>query len=138
LTRRDFQQLAEKRLREAESLRRARHYEGAYHLGGLSIECALKAAIAKQTRKFDFPDKTKVLKSYDHNLSRLIEAAGLQHVLAARMETDSTFATNWLIVAKWRIESRYDVNVSRQSVDQFLLSITDKSGGVLSWLRSQW
>lgn len=107
-------------------------------MGGLSVECAIKACIAKQTKRFDFPDKAKVLKSYDHNLTELIKVAGLLTGLETRMSADPTFATNWRIVAKWQIESRYDVKVSKQDADLFLFSIADSKGGVLPWLRSQW
>jgi hypothetical protein len=61
--RKDFQLLSDKRLAEAQSLFRARHYEGSYHLAGLAVECAVKACIAKQTRRFEFPDKHRANKS---------------------------------------------------------------------------
>ena len=50
---------------------KAKQYAGAYYLLGYSVECALKACIAKQTKKHDFPDKEVVKKSYVHNLVKL-------------------------------------------------------------------
>lgn len=137
MTRRDLQQLAEKRLREAESLFRARLYEGAYHLAGLSVECAIKACIAKQTRRFDFPDKARVLKSYDHNLLELVRVAGLQTIFELAV-LDTEFAANWGIVAAWRIESRYTAVIRREEASLLLTSITHPAKGVMAWLRSQW
>ncbi len=137
MTRRDLQQLAEKRLREGESLFRARLYEGAYHLSGLSVECAIKACIAKQTRRFDFPDRGKALKSYDHNLVELLRVAGLQNAFELAV-LDTDFAANWGIVSAWRIDSRYTVTIRREEASLLLTSVASPAKGVMAWLRSQW
>ena len=57
MNRAGFQHLAELRLREAEALLAAGLPDGAYYLAGYSVECALKACIAKRTREHDFPEK---------------------------------------------------------------------------------
>jgi HEPN domain-containing protein len=137
LRRKDLQLLSEKRLREAQSLFRAKLYEGSYHLAGLSIECAVKACIAKQTRRFEFPDKTRALKSFDHNVAELIKVAGLQPVLDQAI-ANAAFATNWNIVRGWRVESRYTVIVNRADAEALLISITNPAEGVMSWLRIHW
>ena len=36
-------------------------WDAAYYMIGYCVECALKACIAKQIRRFDFPDKKLVL-----------------------------------------------------------------------------
>jgi len=36
-------------------------FDGAYYLAGYAVECAIKACIAKGTRRYEFPDKRKVL-----------------------------------------------------------------------------
>jgi hypothetical protein len=46
-------------------------------LAGYSVECGLKACVAKQIREHDFPDRQFVLDSYTHDLNRLIGLAGL-------------------------------------------------------------
>src|SRR5690242_7885063 len=48
----DFKKLAEIRMAEARTLLKARHYDGAYYLAGYAVECALKACIAKRTKKY--------------------------------------------------------------------------------------
>ena len=53
--RRDFQRLARLRLRDARVLMRNGNSEAAYYLIGLAVECAVKACIAKNTRRYDFP-----------------------------------------------------------------------------------
>jgi HEPN domain-containing protein len=55
--RKDLQVLAETRLTEAQVLFQNRKFDGAYYLAGYAIECAIKACVARNTRRFDFPDK---------------------------------------------------------------------------------
>jgi len=54
-TRKDFQRLAELRAKEAATLAKTGNQQGAYYLAGFAVECALKACIAKKTRRHDFP-----------------------------------------------------------------------------------
>jgi len=77
VNRRDLQNIALTRLKEVEVLLENRQYSGAYYLSGYVIECALKACIAKQTRKFDFPDKKTAIESYTHDLEKLVKVAKL-------------------------------------------------------------
>ncbi len=107
MERRDFQQIAALRLKETQALLRARQYSGAYYLGGYVVECALKACIARQTRRYAFPDKELVSKSYTHDLTRLIDAANLKDELAAERRSNAAFDANWKTVILWTEQSRY-------------------------------
>ena len=55
MDRKDFQELSRVRLKEATALLRLGLFDGAYYLAGYSVECALKACIAKGTQRFEFP-----------------------------------------------------------------------------------
>ena len=77
MNRTDLQQLATTRLDEAQLLLLAGRFSGAYYLAGYSVECALKAVIAKKTQQYDFPDKQHVIKAHTHNLQTLVEQAGM-------------------------------------------------------------
>jgi HEPN domain-containing protein len=78
-TRKDFQRLAELRANEAASLAKTGKQQGAFYLGGFAIECALKACIAKKTRRHDFPTDAKYAgKVYTHNLEELLKLAQLE------------------------------------------------------------
>jgi hypothetical protein len=71
-TRRDFQRLADLRAQEASTLAKASNQHGAYYLGGFAIECALKACIAKQTKRHEFPlDPRYANRVYTHDLGEL-------------------------------------------------------------------
>jgi HEPN domain-containing protein len=56
MNRKDFQELSDRRIREAKILFDAGEYSGAYYLAGYSVECALKACFASGVKRFDFPD----------------------------------------------------------------------------------
>jgi hypothetical protein len=84
-TRKDFQQLAAMRAKEAQALVKSGNQNGAYYLGGFVIECALKACIAKKTRRHDFPaDRSYATSVYSHDLTQLLKVAGLE----AELERD--------------------------------------------------
>ena len=57
MNRRSFQKLAEARLLDGKALLKAKRYDAAYYLTGYVIECALKACVAKKTKRYEFPRK---------------------------------------------------------------------------------
>ncbi len=71
------------------------------------MECALKACIAKQVQKHEFPDKTTVQKSHVHDLEKLLGVAGLRTRLDADARTNQALEVNWSVVKDWSSESRY-------------------------------
>lgn len=81
--RRDFQKLSAVRIREARTLLRAHSYAGAYYLGGLAVENALKACLARATQRHEFPDRHRANRAYTHNLEGLLKEAGLQPQLTS-------------------------------------------------------
>jgi HEPN domain-containing protein len=136
INRTQLQQVAQLRLDEAEALLLANHPSGAYYLAGYAVECALKACIAKQTREHDFPEKDVVNSSYTHNLKALLSVAGLEQDLRSA-EADKGFALNWVIVTTWKEDSRYATH-SALEAENLLLAISDKSRGVLQWIKKYW
>ena len=97
--RRDFQRLARMRLADARSLMRYRKFEAAYYLTGLAVECAVKACIAKNTRRYDFPpDPTALRDIYTHSLTKLMGTAKLQPELEAEMRGNISFRNKWDVI----------------------------------------
>jgi hypothetical protein len=78
-----LQALAEARVADGRTLLHARRFDAAYYLAGYAIECALKACIAKKTKRHDFPDKDFAIKTHTHKLEKLAELAGLMKQLHA-------------------------------------------------------
>jgi HEPN domain-containing protein len=80
VNRKDLQNVAETRLKDAHLLYQHRRFDAAYYLACYVIECAecaLKACIAKKTKRHDFPDKTFAHNVYIHDLTKLLKHTGL-------------------------------------------------------------
>lgn len=138
MNRNEFRRLAATRLDDARVLLQARRYAGAYYLAGYAVECALKACIARQTRRHDFPPPRRVIEElYTHDLTRLVKAAGLTLDLQAQERADPEFGNDWLIVSRWSEQSRCD-SASRQLAIDFVNAIDDPDHGVLAWVRRHW
>ena len=137
MNRQDFQQIATIRLRETNALLKARQYSGAYYLGGYVVECALKACIAKQTRRYDFPDKDRVNKSYTHKFSDLIKLLEMTKDLDVKIKSDPIFEKHWNTASRWSEQSRYDRFTEAQA-RELHEAISDTDHGVLQWLKLYW
>jgi hypothetical protein len=136
-TRKDFQLLAGMRLGEAQALVQSGNQNGAYYLGGLVIECALKACIAKKTRKHDFPSDQNYAKSvYTHDLTQLARLAGLEGELEKECKINTRFATNWGVIKAWNINARYDT--SSLSGTDMVAAVKSPLDGVLKWIKHYW
>ena len=137
MDRKDLQELSKVRLKESTALLKAGLFDGAYYLAGYAVECALKACIAKETRRFEFPDKKRVDSSYSHNLRELIRIAGLDEALVGRAGSDPVFRKNWDSVQSWSEQSRYRRN-SLEAAQILLAAVGDRRHGVISWIKLQW
>lgn len=139
MNRDDFKQLANLRIKEAKILLDAGSYEGAYYPAGYAVECALKACIAKQTRRYDFPpDPSKIRDIYVHDLTKLLERAGLKARHDAEKQLNASFRSNWATVKDWSEQRRYDHSIATASATDLYNAITDQRDGVLIWLEKYW
>lgn len=136
MNRQDLKGISRLRLREAKVLLQSKCYDGAYYLLGYSIECGLKACIAKLTKRHDFPDKRTVNSSYTHNLSELLKVAGLERALASAAAQDPDIELNWTIVKDWSEDSRYRVVTPNEAKDLYQAVVGRQ--GILKWLRQHW
>ena len=132
-----FKKLAASRLADAEALFAVRQYSGAYYLAGYSVECGLKACIARATRRFEFPDKNRVNGSYTHKLAELLKIAGLDSTLQVAMQTNPNLMNNWAVIKDWKEDSRYELHNRRAALD-IVDAISDPQDGVLPWLAQYW
>ncbi len=137
MNRADFQKLARLRLKEAKILLDNKCYEGAFYLAGYAVECALKACIAKKTKRFEFPPKDSN-KLYVHKLGTLVELAGLQSSLDAEMRNVRGFRDNWAVVKDWKEDARYEAKIDKNRANDLYSAITADPDGVLSWLKKYW
>jgi len=103
---------------------------------GLAVECALKACIAKNTNRHDFPPNPDLTRRvYSHDLVKLVGAAGLLAMLEAENRTNNSLKANWAVVKDWNVDSRY---VTKGLNAQDLYRAVAGKGGVMQWLRQRW
>ena len=133
MDRRDLQQLSRIRLVEAKALLRLGRYDGVYYLAGYAVECALKACIAKETKKHEFPDKRRVNESHTHVLADLVNLARLEDSHLDRLRTDKAFRDNWELVRFWSEQSRY-----RRSRPEDAHALLKAADGVITWIKLHW
>ena len=137
ITRNDFQRISRTRLREAKLLLDNDMFDGAYHLTGLALECALKACICRPRKARVFPDKDFAIKCYTHNLNDLMGLAELKGHWRTHSDADAQFATNWGIVKDFDIKSRY-LPIQPAIAQAFYSATTARTHGVMTWLRQYW
>jgi hypothetical protein len=114
MDRKDLQSLSRWRLLEAKALLRAGLPNGKYYLAGYAVECALKACIAKTTRRHDFPDKKQVEASYTH-----------------------IFKKYWEIAEEWGEGSRYEEHTLAEA-EKLIEAIGARNHGVFRWIKLFW
>ena len=136
MMRNEFQRLALLRADEAGILTKYHKEQGAYYLAGYAIECALKACIAKRTRRHQFPPgRDYVTRVYDHNLQELLKIAELQTILENEIRTNQALEIHWGVVKDWNVESRYELS-GRNGAD--MVKAVTARDGVLQWIKRYW
>ena len=132
MNRRGFRKLAAVRLDDAKALLNANRYDAAYYLGGYAIECALKACVAKLTKRYDFPPRNAG-SLYTHKLEDLTKAAGIEKQFKQDRDQDQTLAQNWDTVKDYSEDRRYELRGKNVAVSarDFLEAIGDNQHGVL-------
>lgn len=134
----DLQKLSRLRVRDAKALLNAGNFPGAYYMAGYSVECAIKAAIAKQTRRHDFPNKQLAQDSWTHDLKKLLQIASLWPKFELAMKENSNLELNWAIAKEWKESSRYVLSTSQNQAADLYSACTARTHGILSWLKTYW
>ena len=120
-------------MEDARILVAAGRFGGAYHSGGVALECMLKAKIAKSIQAEEFPDRKLAQEAWLHDPTKLLKLADLERFMDA---ATPEIQTNWTTVKDWTIDSRYNLHVSPRTVTAFLGALDDLTDGILPWLRS--
>lgn len=123
-------------MEDAAALLEAGRYGCSYYISGYAVECALKACIASRMREGEFPPRDAA-KYYVHDLTKLLEIAGLSAAHQAQASSSPAFRENWLVVKDWTEESRYERRHPK-AAGGLLAAICDPEHGVMQWLKSIW
>lgn len=138
LNRKTLQQLAKLRRQDARALLQAGRFQASYYLMGYSVECAIKACIAKKVREHDFPDKELVQKVYTHNMVDLLHAAGIKPDFDEAGKQNPALLVNWAVVKDWSPNGRYEVGVTARQAEDLYSACTARKNGVLNWIKKLW
>ncbi len=138
LTRQKLQAIARLRRREAAALLKAKQFPGAYYLIGYAVECGLKACIAKQTKRHDFPNKELANKAFIHDPQKLLNLSGLGLELKKAMAATKSLEVNWTVVKDWSEEARYDSTITAAQAKDMYSACTARKHGVLPWIMKRW
>jgi hypothetical protein len=137
MLRADLQSLSKTRLKEAHSLLRNGHFSGAYYLAGYAAECALKACIAKNIMRYQYPDKKHASDCYTHNLADLLKLAALNASFTAQGQANQTFLVNWGIIKDWNESCRY-IHKTEQEAKDMYAALTSRKHGFITWVKRHW
>jgi HEPN domain-containing protein len=133
----DFRTLARRRVNEARLLLRGGEWSGAYYVVGYAVECGFKACLSKEFRQYQMPDKELFTKSFTHDIDLLARLASLAGHIGNASATDRDFAANWAIVKDWKETSRYETH-TRTQAEEMYSAVTNRSHGVLPWVKKHW
>lgn len=133
-----FQELSEKRLREAQALLGLAEYDGAYYLAGYAAECALKAVITKSLPAATLPPLKLIKDVYVHKLDDLLKLSGLKGRLEADDKVFPGLMASWTVVSAWSEEKRYYNGTSQQEAEDLLTALADPQRGIIQWLKQNW
>jgi len=135
----DIIKLAETKLLEAECLFNNNLFDGAYYLGGYTIELLLKAKVCKTLGIPDFflfdttKAKAETYKPFKaHDYSQLLVLSGIYAELENEINTNIIFKGHWSIVSSWNEGCRYLTGKTMSEVKTFLNSINEVS----TWIKS--
>lgn len=138
MNRQDLQHLSRVRTREARVLLEGGRFAGSYYLMGYAVECAIKSAIARQTKRYDFPNKQLAQDSYKHDLRALLQTAGLWAMFDTALRANVALSDNWAVVKDWSENSRYVLAISEAQARDLYSACTARTHGLLSWLKNYW
>lgn len=113
-------------------------FAGSYYLMGYAVECAIKSAIARQTKRYDFPNKQLAQDSYKHDLRALLQTAGLWAMFDTALRANVALSDNWAVVKDWSENSRYVLAISEAQARDLYSACTARTHGLLSWLKNYW
>src|SRR5947209_4405415 len=139
ITRAQWQQLAEDRLLDAQTLLAAGRWSAAYYLAGYAVECGLKACIVKRVAaepEVVFAERRFSDKIWSHGFKELAEQAGILADLDAERMASSAVGNNWTIVLNWNEAVRYEQK-SQAEAEGLVDAVADLTNGVLQWMRSR-
>jgi HEPN domain-containing protein len=136
----EFQQLAKRKLADAEALLTLSRWSAAYYHCGYVVECGMKACILARLEKdvgLFFEDKRLQEKSWKHVLVELLGAADLAKEFEAGCKANSNLEASWIIVKDWNESSRYQ-EWTEAEARRLFDAVNNVPDGVFAWIQLHW
>jgi len=143
VNRKQLQNVAKERLKDAKALLGRKRWAGAYYLSGYVIECGLKACLLRHLGESDavFGDEKylkRLAECWTHDLVKLVNLAGLDADFGAARGANPALAGYWGVVKDWRENSRYDETKSEADARAMFEAVSHNPDGVFRWIQSRW
>jgi HEPN domain-containing protein len=143
LNRKQLQNVAKARLKDAKALLGRKRWAGAYYLSGYVIECGLKACLLRFLGESGvvFGDEKylkRLTECWTHDLVKLVNLAGLDAAFGAAIGANPTLAVHWGVVKDWRESSRYEEEKPEADARAMYVAVSHNPEGVLKWIQSRW
>jgi HEPN domain-containing protein len=142
-TSKEFWDLAELRLEDAQGLLNIQRWACAYYVAGYAVECALKALIVRDAERTGsvFDDKklaSQLLDSFFvHDLEKLFKAANLEADFGLARGANTALDGSWQVVKGWKETSRYQQK-GQTEAEAMVQAISHDPDGVMKWIRDRW
>jgi HEPN domain-containing protein len=138
-TRQQLRDLAQLRLREAESLFDLGLYDGCAYLCGYVVELALEARICATLGVEEYPEKGSRLKDafLTHDFDDLKLLAGMENEFTPDR---LVLFKNWSVASRWNPKWRYvpEGTYNQATAEAILNAIRMRPDGVLECISSHW
>jgi len=135
-----WQQLAERWLRDAKALLDAHRWSAANYVAGYAVECGLKSCVLARlaaAAEVIFEDRKFSEKCWTHDIMDLVDLADLETARATNAAANRALRENWLVVKAWSEQTRYRARTHHQA-KKLHRAITDNRNGVMQWVRAHW
>lgn len=138
----DIIALADVKFQEAECLLNNNFFDGAFYLGGYTIELLLKAKVCKTLGLpdfFMFDNKKANKETYKpfkvHDYGQLLILSGIYSEIDKELNSNNVaFKAHWSIVNSWNEGSRYLTGKTKAEVKSFLISVKEISIWIKKYL----
>ena len=123
LTIAELRSISASRIDEAQALLDAGHYDGVVYLCGYAVELALKAQVCETLNWVGYPYTNREFRELQsfrtHSLRMLLILSGQEISIKA------SYSQEWLNVAKWNPELRYNIpgSASESSASELLAQV---------------
>ena len=137
-----LQSLAKVRLGDAEPLLGRKRWSGAYYLCGYTVERALKACLLRYLGESGaiFGENQylkKLAGCWTHNLTTLVDLAGLTETFKADRDAKAELAKFWGVTSGWSETSRYEEKTEAEARALYE-AVWNNPDGVFRWMKSHW